>query len=157
MIFKLLQLSNGEAAMVDAEGYDDLLRFNWHLGGGGYIVGRLKGSPKGQKNIRLHRYIMKAEEGVEIDHANRYRGDNRRLNLRPCSKSQNLANRTLPKSKSGYRGVRKRPDCERWDCQIKVNGKTIHVGFFTSPEDAARAYNEAALKYYGEFATLNNL
>jgi len=56
---------------------------------------------------------------------------------------------------SGYKGVVRQKDCNRWRAQIKVNGKCKHLGLFVNIKDAARAYDEAAEKYFGEFAHKN--
>ena len=109
----------------------------------------------------MHRTIMKPKDGIDIDHANKNKLDNRRTNLRLCSRSQNLANKfDLNKNRSGYKGVsffkwgnRKK----RWVSQIQFRYKTLRIGYFLTPEDAALAYNEAAKEYYGEFARLNNI
>lgn len=80
------------------------------------------------------------------------------MNLRLCTRSQNLCNRRMPRGVAApYRGVRKRSDCNRYVAQIKAEGRNIHLGYFIDPKDAARAYDEAARRFYGEFATLNKV
>lgn len=103
-------------------------------------------------------------EGMEIDHRNRDRLDNRRDNLRLCSRLQNIANRkklTIVNGKtttSKYKGVCRcsegRPG---WRSEIRVNGKKKHLGVFQTEEEAASAYNDEARRIFGDFATLNEL
>lgn len=93
-----------------------------------------------------------------VDHKNRIRDDNRWENLRLATESLNQANvekRTF--NKSGYKGVSYQPDMltRHWHATIKFNGKTYSLGRFESKEDAALAYDVAAIKYFGEFAHLN--
>jgi len=89
-----------------------------------------------------------------VDHRNGNGLDNRRANLRPATKSQNGANRLIAASnKSGFKGVDLKKG--RWRAQIKVVGSKIHLGYFDLAEEAARAYDMAAIEAFGEFATLN--
>jgi hypothetical protein len=95
------------------------------------------------------------EEG---DHANRDRSDNRRCNLRPVTRRQNQCNVAKRQSNtSGYIGAHWSREHKKWMCQISVNGKRKHLGYFANKEEAAKAYNKAARKYHGKFATLNEV
>jgi hypothetical protein len=97
-------------------------------------------------------------EGINIDHKDNNGTHNWRSNLRLATTSQNGANR-LPNrnSVSGYKGVTRHLHQGRWQAQIQVNGSKLYLGLFDSRVDAAKAYNDAALKYFGEFARLNTL
>jgi len=111
--------------------------------------------------IFMHRLLLGFGPGdPEVDHANHNGLDNRRSNLRPCSPSQNQANKTLtpkrPKS-SIFRGVTWVRARRRWQASIQVEGKSLFLGQFDNEEDAARAYNDAARAHFGEFATINDL
>jgi hypothetical protein len=122
-----------------------------------YAKGRIKGKDK-----RLHRVIAERMVGrplspfEEVDHANMDTLDNRRCNLRIASKSQNLANR-LGRSSSGYKGVYRQSKTRMWRAEIRVNKKLISLGYFYDIKDAALAYNEAAIKYFGGFSNLNEI
>ena len=126
---KIIPLTQGKEAIVDDEDFEYLNQWKWFY----------------------------TSDGYEIDHKNRNRLDNRRENLRICTHSQNMANRRRSKNNtSGYKGVSWDTVHKGWHSQIggrKINGKTL--GLFDIPEDAARAYDEAAKKLYGEFAILN--
>lgn len=103
---------------------------------------------------RLHRYILEvSDDSIVVDHINHNGLDNRRCNLRVCTNSQNICNCCIPKNnKSGHKGVYWDSNRKKWNTQITINKKTIHLGRYDNIEDAIRVRNEAAKKYYGEFA-----
>lgn len=88
------------------------------------------------------------------DHRNGDGLDNRRANLRPADASLNAANRIRLRGKSGYRGVT-RHKCGRWQAAICVRGERRYLGLHSSPEEAARAYDFAAVAAFGEYARPN--
>ena len=106
--------------------------------------------------IYMHMEILGDCDGREIDHINGDKLDNRRSNLRFCTRSQNSMNHVLQSNNtSGYKGVWLRATTHHWQAEIMINQKHIRLGAFLSAEDAARAYDRAARKYFGEFAKLN--
>ncbi len=111
----------------------------------------------GKRWLALHRAIYVWHHGhlpEQVDHINRDKLDNRIENLRPASRAQNSQNRDKYKnSLSKYKGVC--PWKSRFSAYIRVNKKQIHLGLFDSAKDAARVYDGAALKYFGEYARLN--
>lgn len=99
---------------------------------------------------KLERDLLPHEQA---DHINGNGLDNRRENLRLATKSQNNANRRISKNnKSGYKGVSWHKASGKWVAGIKVNGKSINLGGYDTPEQAHKAYCDAAIKYFGEFA-----
>jgi hypothetical protein len=93
---------------------------------------------------------------VKVDHINRNRLDNRKENLRPCTNAENCRNRGKPKNNtSGYKGVFWHCKNEKWIASIGYNNRSYYLGSYNTKEDAAKAYNQAAKLYHGEFAVLN--
>ena len=93
-----------------------------------------------------------------IDHKDLNRANNAWSNLREATNQNNMRNGSLRKdNKSGFKGVTWRPDQQRWRATIKFNGKQNHVGNFKTKEEAAAAYDAAALTYFGEFSNINNV
>ena len=111
--------------------------------------------------LYMHRLILDAPSGLEVDHRNCDGLDNRRDNLRLATRSQNSANSRKSgwyagrRTSSIYKGVQKHGQCAGWQARITVDGKLRHLGMFANEVDAARAYNAAALERWGEFARLN--
>jgi hypothetical protein len=149
---KEIPLTQGKVALVDDNDYGIVSKHKWYCHHG-YAVGWVE-----KKKILMHRFIMKAKPTDEVDHRNGNRIDNRRENLRFCNRSQNKAN-VGPNSnnKAGYKGVYWSKPHKKYRAKIGVMGKNISLGLFIDPKEAALAYNEAAKKYFGEFAGLNNL
>lgn len=103
----------------------------------------------------MHRLILDAPKGMQVDHINGNGLNNRRENIRLCTHEQNSYNQQKPYGSSKYKGVcRKRG---KWDAQIRASGKIIWLGSFATEDEAANAYDEAALKHFGEFAFTNKM
>jgi len=154
---KLIQLTQGEYAIVDDEDFKLLSHWKWHLlkkKTNKYAVRR---NPKGKpKNILMHRQILYTRKDQYSDHINGNGLDNRRSNLRLCTHTE--SNRYVQKrshNTSGYLGVYNHEG--KWAAGIRVSSKHIYLGRYRTKEEAALAYNVAAIKYHGQFATLNFL
>lgn len=115
---------------------------------------------KGKKQY-LHRLIVNCPDNMVVDHINGNTLDNRKSNLRICTKLQNQYNQKKHKGKrhSKYKGVtyRKELISKPWEAFIYPNGKHIRLGYFKTELEAAEAYNKAAVEYYGKYAKLNKI
>lgn len=143
--------SKGQKILVDDEDYLFLNQRKWRLDKDGYAVRATRVNKK-DIYLRMHRVIMNCPKGLEVDHINSNKQDNRKLNLRICTHSQNGKNYN-PKIRRGInklRGVRFRR--RHYTANIRVDGKNINLGNFKTQEEAHEAYNMACLKYHGEFA-----
>lgn len=150
---KLMELQGGGYTLVDDDVYEWAKDTPWYKSPYGYIMGWVEVCGQ-QMQVKLHRLIMNAAEGVLIDHRDRDQANNTRQNLRPCSSGQNHANcckRT--KGSSRYKGVSWHKRLQKW--RAIIAGKQI--GLFDNEDEAAQAYNEAAKEKWGEFALLNRI
>ena len=150
----------GIFTIVDDEDFEYLSKWKWHAlkNPFDYRVCRLDRKEDGEwgKMVLLHRIVINAPKGVEVDHINGDSLDNRKINLRLCTSAQNKYNRHKANSKTGYKGVylsgfKK----NKYYVQIMVDGKGIHLGMFNDLITAAEAYDKAAIKYFGSFAWTN--
>ena len=143
--------------LIDDEDYKYIKQYHWILRGGNYPARTFYKNNK-QYTILMHREIMNAGPKEFIDHINRNTLDNRKQNLRFCNKSKNAMNCKVHKhNTSGYKGVSFLKSINKWRAYIVINNKQIHLGCYLKKEDAALAYNKAAIKYFKEFASLNKL
>lgn len=157
MSFKTIPLTQSKVTIVDEADYDWLAQWSWIYKptrdtDNGYAQTTWYNPSK--VTIVMARLIMNTPKGMFTDHINGNTLDNRRCNLRVCTRTENGRNRKKHKnSKSKYKGVYL--EGRKWRVQIRVNKKLVNVGTFDSEIEAAKAYNEAALKYFGEFAKCN--
>lgn len=155
---KLIFLPCGRYAIVDAEDYDNLSRYRWYS-----VVDKVKGryyvsASINNKTTYMHRIITNAPKGMEVDHINRITHDNRRSNLRVCTPTENKRHKAQHKN-SGlrFKGVFRSKSGLRFRAKITVNRVVHNLGSFTTDVEAAKAYNEAAQRFHGEFALINEI
>ena len=151
-----LPLTRGKFAKIDITDAPLVSQHNWFAApdrGTWYAVRGGKVGPR----IRLHHEITGGRvEGMMVDHINRDGLDNRRDNLRVCTPAENTRNRRTPTTNtSGYIGVSWMKRNRKWRARVEVDGARIHIGMFNSALDAAIARDAAAIKFHGEFASLN--
>ena len=152
---KTIPLGNGGEALVDDEDWASLSVFSWHRNDNGYVVRGDKSSGR-LTLVRMHRQILGAQKEQHVDHINGNRVDNRRSNLRFCTRTQNMWNAGKhAKCTSKFKGVYWLKATQKWRAKIKVGGKHLSLGCFTDEIEAARAYNAAAKEHFGEYARLN--
>jgi hypothetical protein len=156
---KKIPLTQGQFALVDDADYDWLMQWKWsslkRKTGLFYAVR----TDTQNKMVYMHRSINDTDGGFWTDHVNGNGLDNRRLNLRTCSKQQNAYNRrkTERETSSRYKGVSlyKRNHTNPWMARIKYDGKSLHIGYYPTEADAARAYDIKALEMFGKYASVN--
>ena len=158
---KEIQLTQGKVALVDDSDFEYLNQFKWHVNkqGNTYYVIRYKRTLlKKRVYESMHRLIMKPDKGFVIDHLDGNGLNNQRNNIRICTVSQNSMNRNKTvKNKSGFKGVIWWERNSTWKAEIRLNKKKIYLGYYENIIDAAKAYNDGAIKYHGEFAKLNKI
>jgi HNH endonuclease len=144
----------GMFVLLDQEDVDRVMERNWYPASkGGYIQSTQNGEV-----VALHRFVFKAQKGDLVDHRNGHPWDNRKRNLRKATTSQNARNtRPHRTSSSQFKGVSvvQRKSGPRYRTLIQIDGRQRQLGIFKSETTAARAYDAAARKHFGEFAWVN--
>lgn len=149
---------------VDDADYEKLCMNKWCVSkrtwNGGFYAARNTTKGEGRKRLTLmHRIIMGAKTGQQVDHINQNTLDNRKSNLRFCNGSQNNMNRPMPKNNtSGFKGVTWDKEKNKWEVRLQIKTperRNLFLGRFKDKHEAAKVYDQAALKHYGEFAHLN--
>lgn len=152
-----IPLSKDKVAIVDKDDFFELIKYKWYFNKG-YAARDLWLGDKKKKTLLMHRTLMKTPNGYDTDHINQNKLDNRKSNLRICTRSQNSVNKGLQKNnKSGYKGVHFFKQTKRWMATIYINKKRVHLGYFSKAEEAAKVYNKALKEHYGSFALLNKI
>jgi hypothetical protein len=167
--FRRIKLANcGEYAIVDPCDFAELSKYVWwaDYSYGSYRIIRFIWKDKGRTTVLMHRQIMadelkcrrrKSKKKLCIDHKNRDSRDNRRANLRVATHTQNARNKVKNNKKycSIYKGVSWNKLRKKWFALIRANHGRVFLGYFDDQIEAAKAYDEAAKKYHGQFACLN--
>lgn len=159
--FRLIRMAQPRYAKVDPADYKRLREYEWFSIKGTrnfYAVRRVKGTNGTRFAMTyMHRELIEFPDGMLIDHVNQNSMDNRRANLRAATRAQNIRNRKKFSNSTGskYKGIYWDKNRKRWITRIMLEKKKIHLGYFQNEIDAAKAYDRAARKYHGEFASLN--
>lgn len=149
-----IPLTQGKFAIVDKQDFELVNQYKWHLFGKGYAARDEKINGK-KKKVSMHRLILQPPKGMETDHINQNILDNRRKNLRICTHQQNCSNHKGYKKIKGVGKIKDRFLKKPYYASIMVFYKRIHLGYFATRKKAGRAYDKAAIKYFGDFARLN--
>lgn len=157
---KEIQLSRGLFALVDDEDYSVLINWKWYADSARntFYAKRSIHNPTGKGTTqKMHRLILGiTDPKIQVDHIDGNGLNNQRSNLRICQQGENSRNRKGNKSAtSKYKGVFLHSKNKNWNAQIRCGSKKIHIGAFNTEDEAALAYNEAAIKHHGAFAKLN--
>ena len=113
----------------------------------------LKGYVYSGKHKLLHRILMEAPDGMDVDHINGDKLDNQKSNLRICTHQENMMNQGKQKNNtSGFKGVSFDKQRQKFKAHINIYGKKKHLGYFEKAEDAHEAYKKGCVKYHGDFA-----
>lgn len=161
-----IHLTQGQVAIVDADNYERLNAHKWCAWWNKstrsfYAVRSTYAVVEGKRKeikVYMHRDVLGLEPGdpLQGDHINHSTLDNRQSNLRAATRSQQQANtRRHIDGRSGFKGVCWNKEINKWYAQIQVNGRQRYLGSFNVAEDAARAYDAAALNARGNYALIN--
>ncbi len=145
-----IPLPRGHAALVDEEDYERTMYFNW-------CSFESRGRRYAQSDsVSMHSFILGCKI-EEIDHKNGNGLDNRKQNLRHCTKTQNMRNvrKTRSATSSKYKGVSFTKSISKWCAEITADWKRYNLGYYLIEEDAARVYDAKARELFGEFTNLN--
>ena len=158
--FRRIPLTQGRFAIVDPDDYPRLSKDKWRLcrtkGKNVLYAERSIRLPNGKySRILMHRQLIQPPDGYVIDHINGDGLDNRRANLRFATVAQNAWNSKKRNPRSGYKGVCFDKQKRLWRAAIVCHRKRIHLGYFKDKIPAAKAYDNAARKLHGRFASLN--
>lgn len=154
-----LPLSQGKVAVIDFEDFEKVRGFKWYAQKAGSCFYACRDVWEGGNRTKLflHRFLTNCPPDLEVHHINGDGLDNRQENLQICTAQQHRFARQRKKAdaSSKCRGVSWSKRYEEWRARIGHHGVTIHLGYFDSEEDAARAYDAKATELFGEFAAPN--
>lgn len=159
---KKILLTQGQIALVDDEDFDFINQWKWYYekknrNNTGYAIRTVKINGK-RKRLYMHRVLLKAPDGMEVDHKNMNGIDNRKENIRVCTCLENKRHYSVRRdNRTGIKGVSWDKRRQKYRVQISIKGKRLWLGTYNSLSDATTIYNEAARQYYKEFAYLNKI
>jgi len=153
-----VRLTKWHTALYDAEDHPLIAGRIWCVDakrGRAYAI-RAVGPKANRRFVYMHREVMAAPPGLDADHRNQFDGtDNRKINLRLASRSENNANQRPKGGASRFKGVHWHAQSKKWQAQIRFFGTRKSLGLYGREEDAAMAYDKAATEAFGPFAATN--
>jgi len=150
----VIRVHDGKTFIIDIEDAKKVLEHTWFI-----TLGYPKThSTKLNTKIPVHNIVMDVPDGFLVDHVNHNTLDNRKVNLRVCTKQENSFNKKKIEScSSRFKGVCWNKRKNKWQAEIKFNGKSYFLGYFGNENEAATIYNERAKSFFGEYAYLNEV
>jgi len=154
---KKIPLTQGQFALVDDDDFELVSQYKWCAswsphGKCFYAITKIRKLDGKRTTLPMHRLIMNAKPGEDVDHIHHLTLDNRKSELRLCTRSQNMQNtHKYANNRSGHKGVYWKNDCQKWRAQIGINGKRVHLGIFADANDAIAARAAAVILYHKEF------
>jgi hypothetical protein len=149
-----IPLTQGYEAVIDAADAPLVEGFNWYalVQVRTVYACRTDCSTGRHVTIYLHRVLMAAPAGLEVDHRDGHGLNNRKKNLRVATHAQNERNQRLNSANtSGFKGASFHAGARRWQAHIRVDGRRHYLGLFDTPEAAHAAYTAASAEFHGEF------
>lgn len=151
--YKLIPLTQGQNAIVDAKDFDRLNAWNWYAHWAESTHSFYAQRTEGDKPFQMAHAVLGCKRGEQVDHRNHDTLDNRSNNLRKCSSGENACNHRIQKNNtSGFVGVCWRKDNQKWRVRIGKGKVRTNLGNFSSIEEAVSTYEKAVSVYHGEFA-----
>ena len=147
---KKILIGHGQFAIVDDEDYELLSKYKWRV-----ASGKNHDHHYAIAGVRMHRLILDAPPGYMVDHINGDTLDNRKVNLRLCTNSQNQQNTSSRGGTSKYKGVSFRSRDGRWIAAFQYDGIRYYCGIWDTEEEAARAVDKKRGEVCGDFASKN--
>lgn len=148
--------SKGYSFLFDKEDYPLISQYYWSVDDRGYA-----GMTQGRQRIKMHILLLPSQKGFVVDHINHDIRDNRKQNLRIATYRENMGNRgKMPYNTNEYKGTtayKTKTQGIRYRARIRYKGKQLNLGTYSTPEEAAKAYNAKAIEVFGEFALLNKI
>lgn len=156
---KRIELTKGKYTLVDDEDFEFLNQWRWYAQKCSRTFYAMRKEMPSRITICMHRQILDLNNSkLEPDHKDHDGLNNQRSNLRIATRQQNLFNKSSEKnSTSKFKGVHFHKKNRNWRAMITFNGNKKHIGCYSNEQEAATAYNEWAVKLFGEFANLNNI
>lgn len=160
VLYRLIPLTQGRSAIVDAADYEWLNQWKWYAKYASctksfYAARNFRNAEGKRGTLRMHRVILglSVTDKTDGDHINRDTLDNRRSNLRIATRAQNVRNSSKrANNKSGYKGVSYHKASSKWTAQLCVDGKKMYFGVYATKEEAFNRVKEETEKLHGEFA-----